>query len=231
MLELNRRRLALVGAGAVLLLAACHTKPKPNPRALTRESFGQALVAYLAARGQLCLGKEFPIDVTERERELHARNAIQMPALEHLGLVASSPAMGQITSEDGPLAVPVTRYELTAMGRQYYRNSVAGAGSGEGQRSPGDLCVAKLSLDRVVSWELSTAPDAERAVVSYSYHIQAAPWTRAPEIEAVFPAVQRVIAGAENALLKEGVTLTRDGWVANELLPIASPVVAAAAVR
>jgi hypothetical protein len=56
-------------------------------------------------------------------------------------------------------------------------------------------------------------------VVSYTYHVEAAPWTRVPEIEAVFPAVDRVVTGADSALLKEGFTLTNDGWVANELLP------------
>ena len=139
-----------------------------------------------------------------------------MPALEHLGLVTSSAATGQLTTEDGPVAVPVTRFELTETGRHYYR---AQPGIGEGQRAHGDLCVAKLSLNKVVSWEMAAAKGVRNAVVSYTYHIEAAPWTRVPEIKAVFPAVDRVVAGADSALLKEGFTLTNDGWVANELLP------------
>ena len=38
--------------------------------------------------------------------------------------------------------------------------------------------------------------------------------------------VDRVVRGAGSAQLAEGFTLTADGWVANELLPAASPTVA-----
>jgi hypothetical protein len=176
------------------LVGACHSKPVPDPKAANRDNFTRGMVAYLAARGELCLGKELPLDVTEREFQLRARNAVQMPALEHLGLVTSSAAMGQITTEDGPVAVSVTRFELTDAGRHYYRTQ---PGAGEGQRAHGDLCVAKLSLDKVVSWEMAAEKGARSAVVSYTYHV----------------------AGADRALLKEGFTLTNDGWVANELLP------------
>jgi len=197
-------------------VAACSAKPAPDPQAANRDNFARGMVAYLAARGELCLGKEFPLDVTEREFQLRARNAVQMPPLEHLGLVTSSAATGQLTTEDGPVAVPVTRFELTETGRRYYRTK---PGVGEGQPSRGDLCVATLSLDKVVSWEMAQTKGVRSAVVSYTYHIEAAPWTRVPEIKAVFPAVDRVVAGAGTALLKEGFTLTNDGWVANELLP------------
>jgi hypothetical protein len=208
-----------------VLVGACHAKPAPDRNAANQDNFARGMVAYLAARGELCLGKEFPLDVTEREFQLRARNAVQMPALEHLGLVTSSAAMGQITTEDGPVAVPVTRFELTEAGRHYYRTQPGvgegqrAHGVGEGQRAHGDLCVAKLSLNKVVSWEMAAEKGARSAVVSYTYHVEAAPWTRVPEIKAVFPAVDRVVMGADSALLKEGFTLTNDGWVANELLP------------
>jgi hypothetical protein len=178
------------------------------------------MITYLAARGELCLGKEFPLDVTEREFQLHARNAVQMPELEHLGLVSSSAATDQLTTEDGPVAVPVTRFELTETGRRYYRMQ---PGSGEGKPAHGDLCVAKLSLNKVVSWEMASP---HGAVVSYTYHVEAAPWTSVPAIKAVFPAVDRLIAGADSALLKEGFVLTKNGWVANELVPPEPPPVA-----
>ena len=174
------------------------------------------MLAYLASHGELCLGKQFPLDVTEREFQLHSRNALQMPALEHLGLVTSSAVMGQVSGEEGPVATPVTRFQLTETGRQYYH---AAAATGAGQKPHADLCVAQLSLDQVVSFELSAPKDAKSAVVKYTYHVNAAPWTRAAEVKAVFPAVERVIAGASAALLEEGFTLTDDGWVANELLP------------
>ena len=211
---------------SALCVGACHPKPNADPKAATRENFARGTVAYLAARGELCLGKEFPLDVTEREFASGARNAVQMPVLEHLGLVSSEHAMGQVTTEDGPVAVPVTRFQLTDTGRPYYR---AREGAGEGDKQHGDLCVAKLSLNRVVSFEM--AEDKRSAVVSYTYTVQAAPWTRVPEVKAVFPAVDRVVAGAGTALLKEGFTLTNDGWVANELLPPEAQPVAKNAIR
>ena len=211
---------------AALCVSGCHPKAKADPKAATRENFAHGMVAYLAVHGELCLGKEFPLDVSEREFASGARNAVQMPVLEHLGLVTSENAMGQITTEDGPVAVPVTRFQLTDTGRQYYRVR-QGAGEGEKRaQQHGDLCVVKLSLDKVASFDM--AEDKRSAVVSYTYHAEAAPWTRVPEVKAVFPAVARVVAGAGSALLKEGFTLTNDGWVANELLPAAEAVEPAA---
>jgi hypothetical protein len=220
MYQLKTRGSLLIVMALAVVLGACRTKHPFDPRAATRENFTRGMLAYLAARGELCLGKEFPLDVTEREFQLHARNAVQMPVLEHLGLVTSRAAMGQLTTEDGVLSVPVTRFELTPKGRQYYRTEPA-----LGKHGHGDLCAASLSLDKVVSWEVNDQ-DARSAVVSYTYHVDAAPWTSAPEAKAVFPAVDRVVTGAGKALLEEGFTLTNDGWVVNELLPPESTPVA-----
>ena len=212
--QLKTTRAALLVLSVLsVLLGACHAKHPFDPRAASRENFTRGMLAYLAARGELCLGKEFPLDVTEREFQLRARNAVQMPVLERLGLVTSRAATGQVTTEDGVLSVPVTRFELTPKGRQYYRTEPA-----LGKHAHGDLCVANLSLDKVVSWEVNDQ-DARSAVVSYTYHVDAAPWTSVPEIKAVFPAVDRVVTGAGKALLEEGFTLTNDGWVVNELMP------------
>src|ERR1700759_3904937 len=99
-------KLFLIALAAACSLCACKGKPKLDPKTPSRETFTQGMLSYLAVRGDLCLGKEFPIDVTERERQAGARNAVQMPVLEHLGLVSSSAAMGQVPTEDGPGAVP-----------------------------------------------------------------------------------------------------------------------------
>ena len=226
MYQLMRSPIAWLLATFALCAGACHPKPETDPNAATRENFARGTVAYLAARGELCLGKEFPLDVTERELASGARNAVQMPVLEHVGLVTSAHTMGQVTTESGPVAVPVTRFSLTDTGRQFYR---VHAGAAVGEKQHGDLCVAKLSLGKVVSFDM--AEDKRSAVVSYTYHVEAAPWTRVPEVKAVFPAVDRVLVGAESALLKEGFTLTNEGWVANELLPPAPQPVAKNAIR
>ena len=51
--------------------------------------------------------------------------------------------------------------------------------------------------------------------MTYTYRVERAPWLSSPEIQRVFPAVTRVVQGAGTAELKEGFTLTPNGWVAN----------------
>ena len=48
--------------------------------------FTRAMNTYLEKRGDLCLAKSsWPIDVTQHEIDIGARNAVQMPVLERLG--------------------------------------------------------------------------------------------------------------------------------------------------
>jgi hypothetical protein len=87
--------------------------------------------------------------------------------------------------------------------------------------------VAKLTLEKVTDWQLTDRGAGQRgALVHYTYRVDAAPWTTDPDARRVFPMVDRVIRGAGRAELEEGFTLTADGWVANELLPVPSPPVA-----
>jgi hypothetical protein len=201
------RCLAVVAA-----LAGCADK-----RAPTAANFARGVDDYLRVRGDLCLGlarERWPIDVWPGSAAAHDRNAVQMPVLEKLGLVSSSNAVAQSTTEAGSTRVAVRRYQLTAAGRASYRERPALAGG------PGvsDLCVAKLTLDKVVSWEAVERGGGRRgAVVRYTYRVEAAPWTGEPDARRVFPMVDRVVRGAGRAQLAEGFTLTPDGWVANEL--------------
>ena len=202
-------------------LGGCHHARKPDRKAATIANFRSGMLAYLKARGDLCLGKQFPIDVSEREMTLGSRNALQMPVLERAGLVTSREEMGEVSTEDGPVPTKVRRYRLTDAGQRYYLSRpVPGETNQDGQpvvRS--DLCAAKFSLDQVVSFELSPSVEHAGAVVSYTYNVEAAPWTREPEVRQVFPAVEHVISGEHTAQLKEAFTLTEAGWVASELTP------------
>jgi hypothetical protein len=195
-------------------LVACHDKRAPNA-----ENFAPALVAYLAERGELCVGKsEWPIDVSEREAELGTRDAKQLPVLEQLGLVRSADATATRKNEDETYEVRVKRYDLTPAGRSYYhaRKSKDAQGNLVAQA---DLCAAKLSLDQVKSWQLTTSSAGRQsAVLYYTYHIAPAPWATAPAAQRVFPAVARVLQGAGKDELREELVLTADGWVASELL-------------
>jgi hypothetical protein len=163
-------------------------------------SFTAGVEAYLREGGDLCVARpSWPVDVTESDRQLGTRDAVQLPVLERLDVVA-----GRRLTIQGQ---PVTRYSLTARGRARFVDRRA------------DLCVATISLDKVVSWELY--PDARNptsATVNYTYRVDTPAWMRDPEALRVFPAVARVIAGAGTAQLAEGFTLTVGGWVANELV-------------
>lgn len=207
-----------VTASLLLLaaLAGCHKPSEENA-----ENFGAALNAYLAERGDLCVGKtEWPIDVSEREFELGTRDAKQMPVLERLGLVSSWDTIAERKNEGEVFQLRVKRYQLTDAGQKYYHQRTIKNAQGEPQPS-GDLCAARLSLDKVTHWQASTTSGGHRvAALSYTYHVNAAPWTSDPDIQKVFPAVTRVVQGAEKAELVEGVTLTDNGWVADDLIGV-----------
>ncbi len=215
---------------ASFALAACHDKAaqKSAAKAATTETFTHGMLDYLALRGNLCLGKQFPLDVSEGAQRSGARDALQMPVLEGVGLVTSTDATGTLQTEDGSVPVKVRRYELTDTGRLYYlMRPVPGQSGAHAMR--GDLCAVKLTLDTVVGFELSPAAKPPSAVVTYTYRVQPAPWTSIADVQRVFPAVTNVISGAGSAQLKEGFTLTDAGWVANELVPSAPAVATGAA--
>ncbi len=215
--------------GAMVLAgAACASKnaahgpgadaPKPD---VTRESFGDGLVEYLHMRGDLCVDKpRWPIDVTELDQRQGTRDARQLPVLARLGVVSARAVT--VRSKDDPRAAPtvVTRYELTALGRQSFidRHTRKQVDLNDEEAQP-DFCMARLSLAQIVSWELRPNDKAPTsATVSYTYDVEAPAWAHHPEVERVFPAVGRVIRGARQAQLTEGFTLTSTGWVADDLV-------------
>jgi hypothetical protein len=202
------KKTSLAAAVLVSLLSACHSPSDAN-----LDNFTAAMNGYLATRGDLCLAKtDWPIDVTQHEVDTGARNAVQMPVLERIGLVSSVPATAQIHDEDRVGTVDVRRYTLTEAGKQFYR-----------ERGPGgrrDFCAAHLTLDKVIGWESprssTGAAMPQHAVVTYTYKVDPAPWARNPEVAKVFPMVDRVVRGAGSARLKEGFTLTNGRWVAQD---------------
>lgn len=124
-----------------------------NRRSL--ETLDAALHAYLAKRGDLCLAKNtWPIDLTQHEIDSGARNALQLPVLERLGLA---------------------------------------------------------------SWELHGSGANRQAVVTYTYRVDAASWTKDAEVQKVFPVVAGVIRGAGTAQLQETFAYRDAGWIAVDL--------------
>jgi hypothetical protein len=199
----------------IVLLASGCARKNDSARAFT-----DGMKAYLAKRGDLCIGRSaWPVDVDAHETTAQSRDVVQLPVLDKLGLVESS----RVTVDSMGM-VDAKRYRLTARGRAFYLDRATrrpAAEPGEGA----DFCVARISLDKVVRWVVSER-DAGSAEVAYTYLVDAPDWARDPDFLRAFPAVARVLGGARHAELTEGFTLTKDGWIANELLPTA-PAVAA----
>jgi len=210
-------RACLVSSLATALLAAC--VPAARPPAASEANFTQALQAYLARRGDLCLGRSsWPVDVTQDEAAHGSRNALQLPVLERLGLVAASVVQVDTGDEGARHPTQARRYQLTEAGRKFY------LARAPYKRDPGhavadhDFCAGRLTLQRVVRWDApsSQAVGAE-TVVTYTYAVTPAPWATDPEARRVFPMVDRVLRGAGALELKEAMVLTPEGWEAKEL--------------
>jgi hypothetical protein len=197
---------------AIASLAACSKSDVP-----TADTFTAGMNTYLAQRGNLCLDKrQWPIDVTPEEMANHERNANQMPVFEKLGLVTSSDAVATYKTEEKSETVTVKRYVLTDEGKKYYIADVPLSSlENHPQKEPaGDFCAGKLSLDKVVSWTPPTTNDKgqKQTVVSYTYHIDPAPWMKTAEARGILPVVANIIDMAGKAQLEENFVLMPDGW-------------------
>jgi hypothetical protein len=190
-----------------------------------------AVKKYVNEHGDLCVGKfTWPRFVTEQDVHAGTNDALQLPVLERLGLLESTevssirvtPAAGApAAAGSAPAAAaepvgPVKRYSLTAKGRKYYlekKRTTLGAHD-QLVEHDADLCVARLSLDKVVKW---TAPEEAHGhvetVVSYTYKIKSADWMADPEARKVFPIVDRIIRGEGNAMMTATVRLQDGKWV------------------
>ena len=201
------------------LLAACQNKQAQLPN---RDNFTAALDDYLAQRGNLCLAKyDWPIAVTDADRQAHSPDSQQMPVLEALGLVAGHDASVTRKGVGGVAAtLPAREYALTAAGQKYYLHvPMVVATPTQHVTHAGDFCVARLSLDRLFGWEKpQTIAGRTVSSVLFSYRIvDPAPWLRTPDARRAFPMAIRSIDNAGTLQLRLGVHLTPQGWVADEL--------------
>jgi hypothetical protein len=199
---------------AALLSVSCATKKDANEK-----NFSEAINAYLANRGQLCLGitSTWPVDLNESERRMTVGRAPVMAALEQIGLLRSH----ETTSESTPLfsarpvKITVLRYELTEEGKKFYREK-QGAISPSNKQPQGDLCYGQQDLDKIVKWQ-GPAPvgDSEEASVFYTYKIDdLADWAMNPDVQRIFPGIVSTINGADKTVMNQALTLTNHGWEA-----------------
>jgi hypothetical protein len=215
---MNRPQIAAALA-AVAALTGCHA---PQAQAPTRDNFTAALDDYLAQRGHLCVAKyDWPIVVTDSDRQARSLDAQQMPFLEKLGLATSRDTQVTRKAADGATTTLAAReYALTAEGQKYYLHvPVVVSTPTQSVTHPADLCVAKLSLDRLFGWEKPQTING-RSVTSvlFSYRIvDPAPWMQTPDARRAFPMAMRAIDNAGTLQLRLGLHLTPEGWVADEL--------------
>ena len=178
--------------------------------ALTQNSFKPAVEKYLQEKGNFCLGKfNWPIEVSELDRQRGTNDSIQMPVLEKLGLVVSSAVAGDSTAE---------QYDLTDQGRKYYlvKKTVTLGPGDKPVDHPGDFCAARLKLDRVVGWQSPEVVGGRTQVtVKYTYKVAAAAdWTHDPEIKRVFPMIHRIVDGEGTMQLTQLFAWSNQRWVA-----------------
>ena len=166
----------------------------------------EAVTAFLADHGDLCLAKYiWPRDVTAADRQAGSNDAIQLPVLQHLGLVTSETINGS-----------TQRYSLTAKGRRYYlqKNRTTLGVHGQAVEHNADFCVARLTLDKVVKLSRPHAVNGhEEAVAVYTYRIKPAKWLADPQARQVFPVVDRIIRGEGRLQLTATLELRGGRWV------------------
>jgi hypothetical protein len=208
---------AIIAMMFVSTAALCANQKEPNKKVLET-----ALKQYLAKQGDLCVGKfDWPIDVSQRDIEMRSRDAIQMPVMEKLGLVMSSSGTTIRKGEgDAEESVLVKRYTLTDAGKKFYvrREMITVISSGKKIAHQGDFCAAKLSLDKIVRWDQpKVIGDTTETTATYTYKVAAADWTKDPEMQKVFPMIDRIIKGQGSMELKQRVRLTKNSWTAVNL--------------
>jgi hypothetical protein len=198
------------------LLGACQDRQSLQP---TRANFTAAVDDYLAQRGHLCVAKyDWPIAVTRADQQAHTPDAEQMPALEALGLVTGRDLT--VTRDGASAPTPARVYDLTDEGRKYYLHvPVVVVTPTQHVTHPADLCVARLSLDRLLGWEKPlTIAGRSVSSVLFSYRVtDPAPWLAREDARRAFPMAMRAMANAGTLQLRLGVHLTPHGWVADEL--------------
>jgi hypothetical protein len=219
------RRISSIVLAMTLSTLGHASTTTPNTSQLqdaNRNNFTVAVNDFLAKRGHLCLGKyDWPVYVVDGDKAAHTNDSVQMPVLEKLGVVTGKDMMVQGEDKGKKLVAHARQYQLTEAGRKYYLHIPEVIATGTVRIThPADLCVATLTLDQLVGWEKPVQHDGETMTsVLYTYKIDPVPWARDPAFLRVFPMVQRAIESQGTLQLREGMHLTQNGWVADEIFP------------
>lgn len=203
---------AALTAATSLLLAGC-----TRPDAATEANFSAALDKHLTAHGDLCIGRhQWPVDVPDLPVAAQMRDGIQMPALEHAGLVSHVGAEMTLHHQNGEdEKVRALRYDLTDKGRQFVNASPHTAAHGAGASQP-DLCYGRVRLAKVTGWDTpqksAETPVRLTTTVRYTYTLEPAPWAGDASVQGAFPVLARVVKGSGKLELKQAMVATGGGW-------------------
>ncbi len=214
-------RKAIFLAFVVVAVCGCSDKTDPNEK-----NFRSAVDAYLSKKGSLCLNDQaWPVELNELDKKIGsslggAGPASRMEALTSQGLAAASEIDKPILSYGGKSTgrtQPVTRYELTEKGKQYFHESTGSYGKPKEGEVRGELCYGKKAVDKVVKWEgPMKLGEYQAATVKYLYKVDnIADWAKSSEIQSAFPSVKDWVDGAGNKQQSHVVRLTSIGWEAN----------------
>jgi hypothetical protein len=196
-----------------LLLAGCRSKSDANVKDLS-----DATNAYLAKKGQLCLGisTKWPVDLQDSDQRAGRVKASEMAALEKVGLVHSQNTEAEYTTLSGrPAKAKVLRYDLTDQGKKFYREKDV-VGLSPNKEALGDICFGQQTLDKVSKTEgPNKIGDTTEATIYYTYRIDnLADWANNPDIQKVFPGIVGTLNGAGKTTVNQALVLTAQGWVA-----------------
>lgn len=202
---------AMLAGGLAIGLAGC------KPAAPTTDTFTRVLQQHIDSHAELCIGRHaWPLDVPDVPERATLRDYVQMNALEHAGLVTHESGMTMTRDLHNGTSdtVPAWRYTLTDTGRTFFRAHPETANAHiTGQP---DLCYGKIHLQQVRKWTpIQRDADAQRDIttVTYTYTIDAAPWTHDEAVQRAFPVLARVVNGSGKDELRQDMMDSPNGWV------------------
>jgi hypothetical protein len=199
-------------ATATLALGGCN-----RPGDANEANLSAALEKHFEAHGDLCIGRHsWPVDVPDVPAAGQLRDGIQMPALEHAGLVDHVDAEMKMPRRDGAdETVKARRYELTAKGKALFNAHPHTAARGADAAQP-DLCYGHVRLNKIAGWDAPHKSEDDPAhlvtTVRYTYTLDPAPWARDTAVQGAFPVLARVVKGSGALELKQMLVAADDGW-------------------
>jgi len=222
----NLRSLAALSLlAATVAHAAAPAALSTDPSVANRANLGHALQAFLAQRGDICLAKyDWPIDVSARDIAAGTRDAVQLPVMASQGLVLARPGYVIYKNEAGDEErVSTTRYELTELGRRYFKaghETVLHPHGGPEVVRRGDFCAGHLDLDSIVriSEPVVAQGQPRTASVAYRYRFTPEAWVRNDAARAVFPMIDKIMKSQGEMLMTQNFHFDGQHWVADTTL-------------